>query len=612
MLAQTERPADIVRRRLEQAGYDIADGLDTLGEQDLSFLMKFVYKSTVLGPAVGGLTPNLYHLELMSNQEEDMIFTDYRNVDLTNKSLRTVPVALYKHAEEIKSLTLSRNPMLDIPGDFVQLCTSLQELRLSNMSIKKVPQSVQNFTTLMGLDVSSNRIGDINDIALYRLPDIQELRVQNNRMEKLPWYFPRLHMLRLLNISNNKFQEVPEEVCKMSGLEELDISFNMISQLPEDLQSLQRLKILIIVGNRVARIPDSFWRLSNLAVFDCRRNNITELGAVSLLPNLEELLVGHNYVQALDVSSGPLLKRIDISHNDITQISLAPGPVGRIPVALTYLNVSNAKLSSLDDLALGQLTTLEELILDRNKFRAIPDSLGELNLLQSFSCSDNLIGALPSSIGRLQRLERLDVHNNNLTEFPAALWNCGSLERINMTSNVIAHIRLPTLPPASAALTVGFPESALSSTVTLVPGLPDRKASTTGSMAPRLLPPLVKSLQRLYLGENRLLDDALPVLMILRELRVLNLSFNDFQELPRQFFKEVVLLEELYLSGNKLAGLPTEDLYRLNKLEVLYLNGNRLLTLPQELGKVINLAVLDVGSNGLRYNISNWEFDWNW
>jgi Leucine-rich repeat (LRR) protein len=546
-----------------------------------------------------------------------MIFTDYRNVDLTNKSLRTVPVALYGHAEDIRSLTLSRNPMLDIPGDFVQLCTSLHELRLSNMCIKKVPQSVQNFTTLMGLDLSSNRIGDVNDIALYRLPDLQELRMQNNRMEKLAWYFPRLHMLRLLNISNNKFQDVPEEVYKMSGLEELDISFNMISQLPEDLQSLQRLKVLIIVGNRVARIPDSFRRLSNLKVLDCRRNNITELGGVGLLPVLEELLVGYNDVQALDLSSGSLLKKFDISHNDITQLSLAPGPVGQVPVSLTYLNVSSAKLSSLDDLALGQLTSLEELILDRNKFRAIPDSLGDLSLLQSFSCSDNLIGALPPSIGRLQRLERLDVHNNNLTEFPTALWNCGSLERINMTSNVIAHIRLPSLPPVSPASqppTFGMFESALSSTVTLVPGLPDRKASTAGSLASssRPLPPLVKSLQRLYLGENRLTDDALPLLMILRELRVLNLSFNDFQELPRPFFKEVVLLEELYLSGNKLAGLPTEDLPRLNKLEVLYLNGNRLLTLPQELGKVINLAVLDVGSNGLRYNISNWEFDWNW
>ena len=62
MLAQTERPADIVRRRLEQVGYDIADGLDTLGEGDLNFLMKFVYKSTVLGPAVRNSTAILLAL----------------------------------------------------------------------------------------------------------------------------------------------------------------------------------------------------------------------------------------------------------------------------------------------------------------------------------------------------------------------------------------------------------------------------------------------------------------------------------------------------------------------------------------------------------------------
>lgn len=52
LLAQTERPADIVRRRLEQAGYTIADGLDMLGTEDLRFLMTFVYKSNLLGSAV--------------------------------------------------------------------------------------------------------------------------------------------------------------------------------------------------------------------------------------------------------------------------------------------------------------------------------------------------------------------------------------------------------------------------------------------------------------------------------------------------------------------------------------------------------------------------------
>ena len=49
MLAQTERPANIVRKRLEQAGYDPADGVELLGGGALEFLLKFAYKSQNLG-----------------------------------------------------------------------------------------------------------------------------------------------------------------------------------------------------------------------------------------------------------------------------------------------------------------------------------------------------------------------------------------------------------------------------------------------------------------------------------------------------------------------------------------------------------------------------------
>lgn len=52
MLAPTERPADLVRRRLEQAGYDVADGLPSLGADEIGFLIKFIYKSNFLGDVV--------------------------------------------------------------------------------------------------------------------------------------------------------------------------------------------------------------------------------------------------------------------------------------------------------------------------------------------------------------------------------------------------------------------------------------------------------------------------------------------------------------------------------------------------------------------------------
>ena len=50
MLAMTEKPASIVRRQLQQAGYEDVDDLQD--QEDIQFLMKFVYKSNVIAPVV--------------------------------------------------------------------------------------------------------------------------------------------------------------------------------------------------------------------------------------------------------------------------------------------------------------------------------------------------------------------------------------------------------------------------------------------------------------------------------------------------------------------------------------------------------------------------------
>jgi adenylate cyclase len=497
--------------------------------------------------------------------------------------------------------------MLEIPLDFIQSCTTLRELRLSHMAMKKVPQSVRHSVTLHRLFLSCNRVVDLDDAGLDRIPELSYLNLQNNRMEKLPWYFPRLRTLRTLNISNNKFQELPAVVTEMVSLVDLDISFNMISELPEQIGQLKSLERLIIVGNQVTRFPDECCRLVSLVWLDCRRNLISDLSIVSKLPRLETIRAHHNALHALDLSLGPYLTTLDASHNDITQITLVPGPVGQSPYALTSLDISHAKLSSLDDQTLSQLSSLQILKIDHNSIRTIPDSLGDLSMLVVLSCSDNELDQLPSSIGRLQRLETLDAHQNCLRELPSSIWNCASLCHINVTSNLLEFWHnLPSVP-----LTPVFPTERTHSAAG-VP-LPDRKVSSTSSLGPtRALPPLAHSLERLYLGENRLTDEFIHPLTILKELRVLNLSFNDLQDMPPMFFKNLTKLEELYLSGNKLSTIPTEDLHRLTRLSVLFLNGNRLQTLPAELGNVPSLTVLDVGSNVLKYNINNYEFDWNW
>ena len=532
-----------------------------------------------------------------------MQFDTFEYIDLTSRSLKAVPVPLYAHADAIVSLNLSRNPMLEIPLDFIQSCVTLRELRLSHMALKKVPQSVRHCKTLQRLDLSCNRIADLMDAGLDGIPELRTLKLQNNRMENLPPYFPRLRELRDLNISNNKFKHVPAGVCEIRTMVDLDASFNSISELPEEMGQLTELDQLIIVGNQVTRLPDQFTNLKNLRVLDCRRNHITDVSIVCTLPKLETLLADNNAMHALDVTSGPALKQLDASYNDITQLNLVPGPLGQ-PYALTTLNLSHAKLSTLDDLALAQLTALEVLHIDHNSIRSLPESLGCLSRLKTLSCSNNHLFKLPNSIGKLQWLTTLEAHNNDLSELPTNLWNCASLEVINVTSNVISAWNLP---PGSIDLDLAV-SHAWGSSVTL---LPDRKPSN-GSITGSSLPAHALSLEKLYVGENSLTAESLHPLALLKELRVLNLSFNNIQQLPSSFFRHLTNLRELYLSGNNISAIPTENLQHMTRLEVLYLNGNKLQTLPREISKLTSLFVMDVGSNVLKYNINNWEFDWNW
>lgn len=541
-------------------------------------------------------------------QEEDLSFDSFEHINLTGRSLRAIPVLLHGHADEITTLNLSRNPTLEIPLDFIQSCTTLRELRLSNMAMKRVPQSVRHSVSLYRLDLSSNRIVELNEAGLDQIPKLATLNVQNNRMEKLPWYFPRLAVLKHLNISNNKFRALPPVICDMDSLVDLDISFNMIGNLPETIGKLKLLDRLIIVGNRVSKFPEECKGLVSLRDLDCRRNNISDISVVCMLPKLEILRADHNVINALDLCLGPALKTLDASHNDITRITLATPSDSSNPYALTSLDISHAKLSSLDEFALGQLSSLETLKLDHNSFRVIPESLGDLSKLKRLSCSDNALDALPASIGRLQRLEILDAHNNSLLELPITVWNCASLTHLNVTSNQLGKWHDP--PSMSTTKPIEIPSPG-----TVPPITTDRKPSAVGSIASqsgRSLPPMAHSLECLYAGENNLTEDFLLPLTVLKELRILNLSFNDIQEMPPTFFKNLTKLEEVYLSGNKLTSIPTEDLHHMSKLSVLYLNGNKLQTLPHELGKVSSLSVLDVGSNILRYNINNWQFDWNW
>ncbi|KAL9057774.1 MAG: hypothetical protein Q9162_002115 [Coniocarpon cinnabarinum] len=660
-----ERPLLIQMRLLEQAGYDETDHIEEIGRDDNSYLCRFTYMpAKMIGYSV-------HDKDLNFNTKQK-----FSNVDLHNRSLNTIPIALYQKSSEIVFLNLSHNLNLDVPKDFVQGCTSLRELRYTGNEAVRLPQSFCLANRLTVLDVSNNRLESLEGSDLETLPTLASLKVANNRLKHLPQSFSHFRSLRSLNLSSNSLESLPEAICHLKSLVDLDISFNAIEHI-HNVSGLVNLEKLWATNNKLSGKPeDGVVNLKRLKEVDIRFNQIDNIDALSQLPELEHLTAGHNSISSFD-GSFTKAKTLYLDHNPMTQFKLAhPVPT------LSILSLASGKLSQLPEDLFSRTPGLTKLVLTKNHFAVLSPQIGRLQKLDHLSIAKNSLSTLPSELGHLHELRFLDVRENNINVLPQEIWLCRRLETFNLSSNVLDSWPKPPSQPALSSLdtstaakasqanTPGLqnyspvdddgdtlselasqrrPSAAssgyMSSTNSSPPAShrkgsmvsiygappgapPGRKPSalsrapTLDTMSPisrkdslmmnKMISTICGSLKHLQLADNRIGDEVFDQLTQLSELRALNLSYNEIYEIPPRTLKRWQHLTELYLSGNDLTSLPSEDFEDSAQLKVLHINCNKFQVLPAELGKVTKLQILDVSCNSLKYNVTNWPYDWNW
>lgn len=656
-LENNERPLLIQKRLLEQAGYTDYDRLEDVGREDNSYLCRF----TFLPAKMSGY----------SSLERDPGFgkmQKFSHIDLQGRNLITIPITLYQKATEIISLTLSRNLSLDVPKDFIQACTNLREIKYTSNDARRLPPSLSLARRLTMLDISNNRLQSLDTADLYKLESLQGLRLSNNGLTRLPSYFGQYRALRSLNLSSNSLSEFPDFLCEVRTLVDLDISFNSITSLPK-IGQLTCLERLWATNNKLTcSFPPTLSNLVNLREIDVRFNLLDSMDVMSQLPRLEYLMIGHNNISAFE-GYFPKIRVLHMNHNPVTRFGLTHA----VP-SLSALNLASAKLAQLPEDLFSKLTGLTKLILDKNHFNSLSNNIGKLFRLEHLSIARNCLDVLPAEIGRLVELRYLDVRENNLSVLPPELWYARRLETLNVSSNVLDAFPKPGAAPpqvtpaelasmdgATPATTPGLgsspsyeelgkledfqnrrPSQASGGQLGTSPASSQRKGSlasynttstarkpSTASRAPtegtitpmsrkdsslssRLVTTFAGSLRHIFLADNRLTDDVFDELCLLPELRIVNLSYNLIYDVSPRTIRRWQHLAELYLSGNDLTSLPSEDLEEVGSLKVLHINNNKFQVLPAELGKVAQLAVLDVASNSLKYNVSNWPYDWNW
>nr|XP_013004399.1 leucine-rich repeat-containing protein 1 [Cavia porcellus] len=248
--------------------------------------------------------------------------------------------------------------------------------------------------------------------------------------------------------------------------------------------------------------------------------------------------------------------------------------------------------------------SLEELLLDANQLRELPEQFFQLVKLRKLGLSDNEIQRLPPEIANFMQLVELDVSRNDIPEIPESISFCKALQVADFSGNPLT--RLPESFPELQNLTC------LSVNDISLQSLPENIGNTIGyqlgswELRARTQQPVLHSpfsAQMWYLLVRRecthslCLADNCHEIGNLKNLLCLDVSENKLERLPEEI-SGLTSLTDLVISQNLLETIP-DGIGKLKKLSILKVDQNRLTQLPEAVGECESLTELVLTENRL-------------
>ena len=666
VLGPAERPMIIQKRILQQIGYEKQDHLEDLGREDNSYFCRFLFltahESDVQSRNDLGFSrmPKLNHVDLSGRNlitipislyskaaeitslnlsrnlsldiPRDFIQSclNLRDIKYSNNEARKIPPSLGR-ASRLTFLDVSNNSIETMEHAELEDITGVLKLNLANNRLMQLPSYFCAYHSLRTLNISSNFLDKFPGF-LCELESLIDLDLSFNLISSLPDSIGNLRNLEKFVITNNRLSgPFPPGFQDLQSLRELDIKYNTITSI-DVISELPKLEILTADHNSVSQFVGSFERLRTLKL---NANPITRFEIVTPLPTLKLLNLSNAQLASIDDSFNNV-RNLERLHLDANYFVSLPNQIGNLGRLETF-SIANNSVGELPP-EIGCLMELKMLDVRGNNIRKLPMEIWWANKLETLNASSNVLDNFPKPASRPPQVPGEPASKDSLSAAASSRLNStvGTLSSTPSSEELSADGSRRPSQASSTLLAVG---------ASPVPSGPDRKSSVvsvygkggrktsvisrsaaqaTGMTTPassvrkdsglsaRMTNTFAGSLRNLYIADNQLDDEVFDQLVLLGELRILNMSYNDLTDIPQRSMKSWPQLVELYLSGNELTTLPADDLGEYSMLQTLHINNNKFTNLPADISRAKKLAVLDCGNNSLKYNISNVPYDWNW
>ena len=169
------------------------------------------------------------------------LLNNLKILSLAKNNINYFPIILL-HLPSLEELNLSRNALTNFPSEnmdrnnTMNITQSLQILDLSNNKIEIFPLILGFFKNLKILNLTCNKIKDINSLSNMRFENLEKFLIDDNQIGEIPQniLFKAIPNVETFTISNNNLRGIPTDIFLLVFLTNINFYGNYIKKIQNE------------------------------------------------------------------------------------------------------------------------------------------------------------------------------------------------------------------------------------------------------------------------------------------------------------------------------------------------------------------------------------------